>query len=326
MKNHRLKPHLRLAMAALALTPLALAALSSAVRAQDALLVPDWTGKRVLSFSAQDGSLLNANFIASDGHLKQPVAAIASGAGTILVSDTLADAIFEYNLDGTYKRTLADTASSGIGHVKGIDLFNGALYAVVTSGDYALTVQKFDPTSGARLGTFASGFTNPTDVHFRSADALVSDRITTTNNVVADLSLAGVRTGNLITSDGVNGINLPYQINDAPGGHLLVGGFAQPAALYEYDAAGKQVATYGAGLGRFIRGGARLDNGNTFYTANKYVTIVDQTTGAGTDLFTSGNFQFARRVSLATVPEPSALSLIGVGLMALPALRRKRRI
>lgn len=33
-------------------------------RAQEALLVPDWANKKMLSFDAYDGHLLDANFIA----------------------------------------------------------------------------------------------------------------------------------------------------------------------------------------------------------------------------------------------------------------------
>jgi hypothetical protein len=267
---------------------------------------------------------LNANFITSGGYLSQPISAIASGKGTILVGDSLTNGVFEYNLDGSYKRTLVDATASGGGHVKGIDIHDNALYAILSSGTYAGSVQKYDLDTGARIGTWAAGFTTPNDIHFRANDVLISDRKSSTNSVVASYGLDGVLAGNLVVSDGVHGINYPYGIQETADGHVLVGGFAQPAGLYEYDAVGNQLGVFGSGTGRFVRGGYRLDNGNTFYTAFNDVTVVNKDTLTGTDLLSAGNFQFVHRASLASVPEPGTLSLLGLGLGFVPLLRRRR--
>ncbi len=292
-------------------------------RAQEALLVPDWANKKVLSFDAYDGHLLDANFIAGAPTLSQPLAAIPSGNGTILIGDNLTKGIFEYNLDGTLKRTLSDTAMVGGGAVKGLDIHQNELYAVITSGTYAGTVQKFDLNTGDRIGTFISGLTGPTDIYFRGGDALIGERYSASLSKITQWSLTGIKIADWVTSDGVTGIDLPYQITGGNGDHILVGGFAQPAGVYEYDANGGLVTVWGADTGRFFRGGVVLGNGNMFYTANNFVTVIDKNTGAATDLLTSGNFQMIHRVNLTAIPEPGTLSLLALGLAALPWRRRR---
>lgn len=301
---------------------MAAALLLPAAGAQDVLLVTDWTGRKVMTFSPQDGSLLNDTFIPDGGRLRQPINAIASGRGTILVSDQLADAIFEYDLQGQFIRTFTDITTSGIDAPKGIDIRDGILYAVVTAGPMEDTIQKFDLVTGAHLGKWAGGFTNGADIHFRANDALLGDN--DTDNIIR-YNLDGTVAGILVDSDGVNGIDLPYQIQDEAGGKLLVGGFAAPTGVYEYDADGNQLNVWGDG---FVRGGYRLDNGTLLYTQNRAVTRwntdtntkIDDVAGFGT----VGNFQFIERANLTPIPEPGTVALLAAGLLPLAGLRRRR--
>nr|HMS55864.1 hypothetical protein [Fimbriimonadaceae bacterium] len=70
--------------------------------AQGVLLVPDFTGDRVLAFSPLDGSLINANFIVDVANLESPKSAFDSGRGTVLVADQISDSVFEYSYGGAY--------------------------------------------------------------------------------------------------------------------------------------------------------------------------------------------------------------------------------
>lgn len=289
--------------------------LGGGARAQDVLLVPLFgttaNPARVAAFNPLDGSLINANFIAPDGRLRQPLNAISTGNGTILISDQLAHSIFEYDLNGQYLRTLTDTASSGIQAPRGMQIHNGELYVVVGTGTYADTVQRFDLGTGARLGTFASGFTRGQDILIREDDVLVSGF---TSNTIYRYSLGGANLGPLVT-----GITGAYQMQNDANGNLLVGSFANPGGVYTFAPNGAPLGSQGSG---FVRGPFRLDNGDLFYTQNNAVTVVDHLTGTLTNVAGAGNWQYVERVSLTAIPEPGTLALLGLGL--LPLARRRR--
>ena len=82
--------------------------LAHTLQAQQVLLIPDSSEDSVRTYCPFDGSLIDPNFILSGGEMSRPFNAIDSGSGTILVSDQIADAVFEYGFDGTFLGTVLD--------------------------------------------------------------------------------------------------------------------------------------------------------------------------------------------------------------------------
>jgi hypothetical protein len=68
------------------------------------LLIPDALNDRVMAFDPTTGDLVDPNFIPADPtHLQLPSDVILSPSGnSLLISDTTADVVFEYDLLGNF--------------------------------------------------------------------------------------------------------------------------------------------------------------------------------------------------------------------------------
>lgn len=184
-------------------------AISAYGASQGVLLVPDWTGDRVMAFSPFDGSVINLSLIVdpagSGGHLSSPRNAIDSGRGTILVSDQIGDGVYEYSYSGAYIRTVA---GNGVGpaldNVRGIAVKDGYLY--ITNADSGggapgKAIVKVELANPNNNSVWASGGTtwDPFDINFRATDVLVSD---INGDHILSFNFAGVRGANFHTSVG----------------------------------------------------------------------------------------------------------------------------
>lgn len=276
--------------------------------AQDYLLIPDSTTDRVSAFSPFDGSIVNLDFIPNDGHLSTPIAAIPSGRGTIFVSDQIADAVFEYGLDGAYIGTIADNGV-GLDNVRGIAVSNNWLYVTVGSGALTDTVQRFD-LNGGNQSTFAT-VSNPFDVYFRENDVLVSN---IDDDNIDSFDFDGNYNGPFHDSDGNTGVDFPEQINRRSNGNVIVAGFSTPAGIFEYDTLGNELNYYSVSTG--LRGVYELGNGNYLWTNGSGVQTFNPSTGE-VALVTAGSYRF-----IHAVPEPGTLALLLIGAGC--AIRRRR--
>lgn len=304
----------------LTLTLVVLTFFGGRVRAQSFLLVPDSTNNTILALSAVDGSVINTSLISDPVRFGTPKNAIDSGRGTILVSDQIADAVFEYDFSGNFLGTIISGASSGIDNIRGIDVFGGDLYVTVGGGVYNNTVQRFQ-LDGTRVGTFAStNLSSPFDVFFRAGDVLVSN---STGSDIERFGLDGTYLGKFVDSNGVTNVDFPEQISARQNGNVLVAGFSAPAGIYEYTAAGALANYYNVGTG--LRGVYELQNGLFLFTDGNSISTFNPTTGALADVITGGSFQYIELAAGANViPEPGTIVLLGVGLLGTTIVRRRR--
>ncbi len=282
---------------------------------RDLLLIPDSGNDRIWAFDPFDGSLVNDNLIPGGGQLTQPINAINSGRGTILVSDETGDRVQEFNYNGSYVGLFADS-SDGLDGPFGMTVYNSQVYVVSNVND---KIVRFE-LDGSNPVDWASVDGSPRDIVFRETDALVSD--SGSEDILRyDLS------GNLLAppfheSDGVSGIDFPQQMQLEANGNVLAAGFSAPFGLYEYDSAGNEINAY-TNLITSPRGVYRLGNGQLLYAGGTRVMRYDPNTLTEETVINQSGTSF-RFIELAEVPEPATWPLVSLGLLGLVSrLRRK---
>ena len=264
---------------------------------QSVLLIPDGIDRRIAAFSPEDGSVIDLNFVPPDPvNMMSPFNAVASGRGTIFVSDVQADAIFEYTLGGSFVGTFADS-SDGLDEVIGITVFDNSLYAAVcgNAGGLGDTIQQFDIASGSQTTWTGDETNGPYDVLFltSSPNVLVSNINT---NDIERYDLSGDFNGTFHESNGVDGIDFPEQLHETSSGEILTAGFFEPRGIYRYDTSGIQLDYHD--VGSSVRGVFELGNGNILWTNNSAVFSLNPITGVSTLITGDGNFRYIEQVEL----------------------------
>lgn len=262
---------------------------------QSFLLIPDWTNDRVCAFSPVDGSLINANFIPTNRDLfDSPKHALPTPSGTILVSDQLKDAIHEFDGFGNYIRTIANITNNGIDNIRGMAIREGKLYVTVGSGSLQNTIQRFNLDGTGQETFIGANLSSPFAIYFRENDMLVSN----SNNpeLIRRFDLNGAFLGQW----GSTSIRFPQQITRRSNGNLLVACFSPPAGIYEFDAAGNQVASYAVSSGP--RGAYELENGLILFTDGAGVKVFDPNAPNPANtvqtIFSQGNFHYIERYDI----------------------------
>ncbi|MCS7190628.1 MAG: hypothetical protein NZ843_03385, partial [Fimbriimonadales bacterium] len=114
----------------------------------------------------------------------------------------------------------------------------------------------------------AANLSSPFAIYFRENDVLISNSSATA--LIRRFSLSGAFLGQW----GGTTIRFPQQISRRrSNGNLLVAGFSTPAGIYEFDAAGNQVAYYPVSSGP--RGAYELENGQILFTDAAGVKVFD---------------------------------------------------
>lgn len=301
-------------------TLLTLAALSLVAASQaQYLLIPNSGRDQVWQVSAFDGSIISQNFI-QDTTLSTPNHAIASGRGTIFISDQLLDSVREYDLNGNYLGDVAGPAQ-GLDNIRGIAVRNGELYVTVASGALTNTIQKFNLTTNQQStwATLPSGSSSPWSIHFRANDVLVSE---SGGDDIVRYDFAGNYLGDFYESPGTNDLNFPEQIAETAAGDIYVSGFSNPSGLFKFDSAGNKTGTFPFNLA--LRGAYELGNGKILWTGGTRFGTFDPATNQFTDIYTSAATDSFRFISyVPAVPEPATMTAMGLGLLAM--LRRRNR-
>lgn len=302
MSNHR---------AAIGLV--ALLGLSASASAQF-LMVPDSTADRIMVFNDFDGSAVNLNFIVDAGvgspfDFQTPKDVIQVD-NEIWVSDQLTDAIFRFNLNGSYIATI----TGGLDNIRGMAYAQGKVYVSnsgTNNGAPGQAVVVYAPN-----GTFSSSTAvpDPFDVHEYNGELLVSN-IAGDNIERYDYGLNFL--GTFFDGNGTTSIDFPQQLATRfSNGNLLAAGFSPPDGIYEFTSSGMQVGgALAAGTGP--RGVHELGNGNIMYTNGSGVFVLNPFTGGVTQVAT-GSGQYINPL----VPAPGAIALAGcAGLL----VSRRRR-
>lgn len=302
--------------AALALCA-ALAAGGPSLAGGEILLVPNSGTDTVWAVNPVDGAVISQQFIPNPGNLmSQPIQAIPSGTGTILVTDEVRKSVFEFAANGTYIRTLAGPKQGVLGAYalcvrdgfvyftsgSGISTSQGVIYKVALSGG-PVTVFSDWMTVGAPRGIqpFGTGFLvgNSTDDDLEIVSA--------TGQVAATP---------FHDSDGALSIDFPQQIKRLEKGQIIgaewiVSGFSDPSGIHIFTANGTSNGWYGAGTSP--RGCHMLPNGDILFTAGTQIRKIDIASGASVTLFEGGSSSSFRFIDLYTAPAPCAADVNGSG-------------
>jgi hypothetical protein len=253
---------------------------------QPVLLVPDssgTTGRRIIAFSAQDGSLVNSSFI--------NLSTLAPGATTpkeivrvadeFWVTDQVADRIDRFTLQGEYISSINDAV---LDNIRGLHYSptNQRVYVAVNGVSPNGIIAVYN-TAGTLVSQFNCLF-SPFDVFEADGALLVTN---SQSNTIQRFDLDGTLLGTFATAPTPN--RFYQQITRTPGDTLLVSAFSGTVAgIYEFDLNGNQLEFIFTGTG--LRGAFELGNGRLFFTDATGARVRDRgaPSGAGANTLIHG--------------------------------------
>ena len=279
------------------------------------LAMPDSVSNRLVTFSAVDGTLINAAFFALGGGT--PVHALGVG-NEIWVSEQIGDRVSRWGADGSFLGQIGGGATGGLDNVRGMALVGNTVYvtnAGTTNGAPGAAVVMFS-SAGASMGSFATATTSPSPFGLLAYQGGLLVSSSSANDDVHRYSLAGASQGTFHNS---STLNFGQQMAYASNGDILVAGFSSNNIVRLNAATGAVLTTYTAAG---ARGVAQLGNGNVMWTSASGAFVLDTGTGASTQIYTGAG----RYLEFTTVvPEPAIVLLWAAGLLAVGAAARVRR-
>lgn len=277
------------------------------------ILAADRDG-RLAAFDAIGGSLVDPTFIL-DTRLGAPVHAVCTGF-SVLVSDPGADAIYEYDFNGVYIRTIADGVGAMLNNPRGMAVEGEHVFVTIAGGALADTVQRF-AFDGSGQTTWASppGLDQPESIEFIEGTALVGN-LGPGPGSVDQFTSAGDFGAALVASVGA-----PAQVSEGDAGGVLVADAGMEPGVRVYTSEGAPVAFYPRATP--VRGVFRLVDGNILFTDDTGVHVLDPGSGGVTTVLMDTGFEKLGSVLFIPSAGPSAvLAVAGVML----AVSRRRRV
>ena len=286
-----------LLMAVMGLAPVA------SVQAQN-LFVGESGDDRVLLISAQDGTVLDANFLdiatpaTAAGVSSTPVETIEVG-DELWVSDQLADRIWRFDRSGNF---LGDIGADGdLNNVRGMEVVGNTVYVAMGNDavNFAEGIVRIDATTRTIIDVFSEGLPGDIsyfDVKFYNGELLVTN-IDSGNDSIQRFDLDGNFLGFFAQSDGVTDFDFLQQINArGSNGNLLVGGFSAPSGVYEFASDGTGLGIV-AGLDFGPRAAYELGNGAVIWTNGTFLRSDD------TIILEDGSFRFISPTSVGVAAD-----------------------
>ncbi len=297
-------------------TAVAASAAFVSVASAQFLLIPESTTDRVVALNA-DGTVANSNFLdvasaaSAAGVSSTPIEVLEVGA-ELWVTDQVADRIWRFSNDGAL---LGDIGAGDLNNIRGMEVVGNTVY--VAQGSNGTTFDEgivtVDVTTGALTGVFgrAAADISYQDVLLFGNELLVTNS-DTGNDGIERFDLAGNYLGNLLSTDGVTGLDFGQQMSVNAAGNLLVGGFSPPSGVYEVQPDGMSLGVV-AGLDFGPRAAYELANGEIMWTNGTWVRTDD------TIFLEGASFRY---ITPSSVPAPAGVSLLGA--LAVIASRRRR--
>ena len=267
---------------------LASAALACPGSAQS-LLVPDSSNRRVMEFSALDGSLINPDFIdltaGSGSTAITPIEALTVG-DEIWVSDQISDILHVWSLDGS---TYIGELGMGCDNPRGFTMAsNGQIYLTnfnSSGAGFGSAIKQYQ-IDGTFVNDFPAGM--PFDVYDTGTDLLSSNATTDT---IDRYDYAGNSLGTF--TNATFSACFPEQIASF-GSDLVIAGFASGGIHVLDSATGNELAffdTAALGFGS-VRGVATLGNGDLLFTNNNGVHVYDISSNSVTSVMAGISARF----------------------------------
>ena len=278
------------------------------------LAMPDSVSNRLVTFSALDGTLLNAGFFALGGGT--PIHALGVG-NEIWVSEQIGDRVSRWGADGSFLGQIGGGATGGLDNVRGMARVGNTVYitnAGTTNGAPGAAVLMVS-SAGVAMGSFATPTTSPSPFGLLAHQGGLLVSSSSANDDIHRYSLAGASQGSFQNG---STLNFGQQMAYASNGDILVAGFSSNNIVRLNAATGAVLTAYTAAG---ARGVAQLGNGNVMWTSAVGAFVLDTGTGASTQVYTGAG----RYLEFTTVvPEPASVLLWAAGLVAVGAAARRR--
>lgn len=293
---------------------------SSAFAQSGEMLLVDSGRDVILRISAFDGSIIQDNFIVDIGAGSpfdfQTPKDVDYVGNEIWVSDQNADAIFRFSRTGAFLGRIGGGTTGILDNVRGGAVVGNEYWITndgTVNGGLADRVYRFD-FSGTLLGSFGTTGTSPFDVMVRGNEVLITD---SGSRDIDRYDFSGNFLGAFVTSTAMSFVQQLAQ----DGTQVLAAGFSTTAGVYRFDDNGAQTGFWSTGG---TRGVTRFGNGTYGYTVGGVFSTVNPLTNQVNQVYAPNTASFQYFSQVDPIPEPFTMTVLGLGLAAVAARRRRK--